>query len=181
MRKLIILIGTLSLISQFLLAQNKCTLKIGDLDMTGLKSGDPISIPVSMPQVDGVVTGWEFYILFDNTVFSWEPDAFLANKTHLFKGSWFENINLKVHPGMDQFAANWLDPEFIGIVIPPDEILFTLELIYNGGLKPGDDLKIIWDFSSNESSKSEVNRKTSVVNGSFEFYEIIPIDATISK
>ncbi|MCD4694638.1 MAG: hypothetical protein K8S16_00250, partial [Bacteroidales bacterium] len=178
MKKLVLLFSAILMASVISFGQlNDCTLKIDSVDATGLNPGDLVNIPVRMVAVDGVVMGFEFYVLFDNTVFSYSSPGFLQNKNPLFPGNWFEAINENVTPTQHQFAANWLDPNFVGVAVPPNDVLFELQLTYNGGLvNPGDISIMSWNFSKKISDNYQIKGVTGVVNGSFGFYNIIPID-----
>ena len=179
--KIIFSVMLIVLATAMTFAQNDCTLEIGAVDISGLTTGEVVDIPVTMPQVDGVVMGWEFYILFDNTMFTatttlGDPNYFLQAKTALFPGQWFENINVEVNPGQNQFAANWLDPTFVGVTVPSTEVLFNLRLTYNGGLNAGEQSDMTWNFSNKKADNFQVKGITAVVNGGFAFYNIVPID-----
>jgi hypothetical protein len=173
MKKLVLLISAIMMTSAILFAQNNCTLQIDSYDLTGVSAGEVINVPVRMVSVDDVVMGWEFYILFDPTYLT--PTAtFLQNKNPLFPGNWFENI-----VGGNQFAANWLDATFAGVTVPDDEVLFELQFTYEGGLMAGDVSDMVWNFAKKTSDNFQVKGVTAVVNGSFAFFDITPIDGGV--
>lgn len=180
MKKLVLLFSAVLITSVFSYAQtnNNCTLKIDSVYISGLDPGETVNIPVRMVSADKSIMGWEFYIKFDGSYFSWAP-GFLQNKTTLFPGNWFEGIN-DAGDGNLVFAANWLDPNFAGIAIPAETLLFELELTYIGGLVHGESTYFKWTFNRKKDTRLEGIGVTAVVNSDSEFFELITLDGCLS-
>ena len=68
MKKIFILIIVLSTAWIQVISQESITLRISEIDVTEKSAGDTLLIPVYCDEVSDVITGWQFYLLFDENV-----------------------------------------------------------------------------------------------------------------
>ena len=167
MKKIFILIIVLSTAWIQVISQESITLRISEIDVTEKSAGDTLLIPVYCDEVSDVITGWQFYLLFDENVIEYVKINF---KQSDMIDDWFENSLGYM------WAASWLDPTFKGIGLYPGEKIFELVFVYTGG-----NTKITWGMESISEEGKLVKGETMVVDGSFKPFELNLVSGCICK
>jgi hypothetical protein len=148
MKKIIVSVFWIILIGTVTCAQKlTATLSIDKVDISGLKAGDEISVPVRLVNMSGEkLLGFQLFVNFDHMLLVWPANIDdpakgvknISNELPYSGGGWMFNDN------GNQFVALWNDPGLLGINVSDDIILFEIVFIYQGGLLKGTNTVLNW-------------------------------------
>lgn len=165
MLRLFILLFFLTTIWIHGFSQNSITLRVSETDISDKQVGDTLLISVFCDEVSDVIMGWQIYLLYDEDVIKYNSLDF---KQSNMSGDWFEN-NIG-----NMWAANWLDPTFIGVGLFPGEKIFELVFIYLGG-----QTDITWGMESITEEGRIIKGETMVADGSVKPFKLNLINGCI--
>ncbi len=123
------------------------TLVIDTVDITGLKAGSDVIIPVRLVQKSGgLIAGFQLYIGFDHSMFNWKGTTEVPMPG-------IQNINLSLTNNLtdwmfndngNQLIAIWIDPALTGVEFKNGDILAEFIFSYKGGLQSGEKSLLTW-------------------------------------
>ncbi|MBM3435304.1 MAG: hypothetical protein FJY07_03690 [Bacteroidetes bacterium] len=123
------------------------TLSIDNVDISGLKAGDEISVPVRLvKKTSEKLLGFQLFVNFDHKLLMWPANIDdpakgvkgISEEIPYSGGGWMFNDN------GNQFVALWNDPSLLGKEVPSNMILFEMVFIYQGGLMKGTNTVFSW-------------------------------------
>ena len=174
MKKVVFIFLMLIMGASYSFAQYDATVRVPDIDITGLNAGDTFIIPFIMDSktAGGLITGFQTYIDFDHTIMSWNgtfadptPGVSYFNPLMPYNGNgndWTINDNT----GENAMFAFWMDPNFMGVDVPDGDTFIAFIFTYNGGLDDNEQISILWNTqytSITDAQSSPFN--LSFVNG----------------
>lgn len=166
MKKILLLCIVLTLFGKFTQSQTySATLSIGKVDVSALKPGVEVVVPVKLvTKSGGMIAGFQFFIEFDHSLLEWKgtyekPLTGVKDfeKNMPFSSEWLFNDN------GNSMVAIWTDPKTTGVPMDNGNLFFSYIFTYKGGLKPGMESPLVWE----NESKIENNK---VVKGVTEMY-----------
>lgn len=171
-----VLLFIVMLVSASMIFAQTLTMKIGDVDLTGVPVGGDVIIPITIPEInDGTVYTMQFFIGFDHTLFTWKgsfanPLTGIQNFHPNFpygtpNGAWFFNDN------GTELVTLWDDASNFHTMPSPGywyEMIFT----YNGGLLEGQSAAFVWGTSGKDVGGKLVKGTTEVYDQNFNQYAL---------
>jgi len=118
------LIFVLFLMVQGINAQEINALRIGSVDMSDLKPGDLVRVPVYFDEITQAISLFQIYITFDHTVLEFVSTTNISDS---FEDGWRDNITDSF------FAAVFIDMKRSGKSSEQKGKLCELEFKYKGG------------------------------------------------
>jgi hypothetical protein len=107
------------------------TLKVGDVDLTGISVGGTVEVPIYLQAKDAgsLITGFQFFVAFDHNILEWQgtyanPVPGVPYMNPAFVGGYNSSDWLFNDNGVEMVGL-WLDPSFMGIDIPDGGIFWT--------------------------------------------------------
>ncbi len=175
--------------SIFAYAQFGISFSLPEIDVSNLKVGDDIVIPivVSDRYPDGnmsgnLCVGHSLFFKFDHKLLAWKgtadnPQPGVQNFSPLCPFSmndWLFNDN-----GVVQ-ACIWIDPNFSGENFPKGTVLFEYVFTYLGGLKEGESSNLVWTKEAIiEDNKMKEGKSEAITDKLINYDEIGLINGRI--
>jgi hypothetical protein len=168
MKKIIVLCSLLTIIVISAIAQNNSiTVAVGDINVSGLKPGDDVSVPVKMVKKSGgKLAVFQIFIDFDHTLLSWKGtwEAPLTGIKNIHKNMPYREDAWLFNDNGSQMVAVWDDPNFTGIDVNDGDVLYEIMFTYKGGLTVGNSSLFKWG-----DTYEDVDGK--LLRGKTEFYD----------
>lgn len=160
--------------SVYMTNQGLAKLELPNLEIAILNIGDDITIPVKLlnKTAQRLITGLEFYIAYDHTLFSWK-----GTSGNPLSGVQNFHVNLPYNPTVWTFGDNgselfayWYDPGGLGIDMNNGDVFFEYVLTYNGGFDPGQVSPFTWGSSSKSDVLTGSKGQTGMTDQNYESY-----------
>lgn len=132
MKKCLLILSVVLLSVSMAFTQNRyATLKIGDVDITGISVGGTVEVPIMLQDIspDGLITGFQFFVAFDHTYLQWQgtyanPVPGVPYINPAFVGGYNASDWLFNDNGVEMVGL-WIDPTFNGITLQGDNVFWT--------------------------------------------------------
>lgn len=184
MKKLLLTISLF--ICATLMFASDITLKVGDVDVTGLIPGDKvyISITIEYNTPTEEIGGWQLFVWHDQSIITWDGSTANPALGTFYLNPLFPNsaaAMYNVNPG-SEFVYLWgdgsafanLDAETFPVTI------ITLIFTYHGGIVPGGSSPLIWGTSGKIASDIMEKGTTEVYTWEeFDYYVLTLQDGSV--
>jgi hypothetical protein len=185
MKKLIVLSFLLSVCIGISISQTyKATLSIDDVDISDLKPGDDVIVPIRFVEISGgKFLGFQLFVGFDHNILSWKGTAenplpgirSLNPKMSFEVSSWIFNDN------SNQMAGIWSPPGFDGLEFKGGELILEYIFTYKGGLQPGEVSPLIWGDTFEMTEGIVKKGPTEIVSEKLDNYVLTLINGSIKN
>lgn len=169
-------------ISSSMAQTGSATLTIGKIDISNLKPGDKVKIPLKMTNfTGGLVLGFQLFVGFDHEFLTWDgtlenpsPGVEKFDKNLPFRpDAWMFNDNAS------QIVSLWGDPELKGIALPETLIFCNLVFTYKGGLQSGMSSPLTWGDTYKDVDGLLVQGKTEMFDEKTNNYQLTLINGEL--
>lgn len=179
-----VLLFIVMLIGANMIFAQTATLRVGDVDLTGVAVGGDVIIPLYVDEIDdGTIFTMQYFIGFDHAVLTWKgsfanPLTGIQNFHPNFpygtpNGAWLFNDN------GTELVSLWDDASMFHTMPSPDQVFYEMIFTYNGGLTPGVPSPLVWGTSGKDVGGKYVKGTTEMYDQNFSQYALTLIDGSV--